>query len=80
MVGLTVSMHFQQFEDLKFQNVSGEARLGPPILKPLCSRNLHGLPYHYNNSYLVPVLEVCISAPPPLQKSELAWQVFYYQC
>ena len=25
MVGLTVSMHFQQFEDLKFQNFSGGA-------------------------------------------------------
>ena len=29
MVGLTVSMHFRQFEDLKFQFFLGEHALGP---------------------------------------------------
>ena len=36
MVGLTVSMHFQQFDDLKFQNFSGRGSMLPDPRKSLC--------------------------------------------
>ena len=44
MVGLTISMHFQQFEKLKFQIFSGGAHPRAP-LKALCLRHLHDLSF-----------------------------------
>ena len=46
MAGLTDSMHFKQFEDLKFQNFYREACPRNP-LKPLCLWNLHGLSFQH---------------------------------
>ena len=51
MVGLTISMHFQQFADLNFQKFSG----GAP-LRALCLWHLHQA-YH-SNIIFVPVAEV----------------------
>ena len=50
MAGFTISMHFQQFEDLKFQNFSaGTCRTPPPRppLKALCLRHLDGVSFQH---------------------------------
>ena len=43
MVGLTITMYFRQFEDLKFQNFPEEHAPGSP--KALCHRHLHSLSF-----------------------------------
>ena len=57
MVGLTVLMHFQQLEDVKFQIFPGGQHPPDPLLRPLCLPNLLEVDLSFQH-YLVPVLEV----------------------
>ena len=62
LVGLTISKHFLQFEDVIFQNFSREACHWTP-LKVFCLSTR--MAYHSNINFLISVLKVCPPPPPP---------------
>ena len=70
IIGLTISMHFQQFEDQEFQNFTGEL---PPSTTPVKNFCVFGtcMTYHSNINNLVTILEVCIRIPALHKKSWL---------
>ena len=72
MVGLTVLMYFQQFEDPKFQYIFQ----GEHIPKTLVSLGT-SMACYSNINYMNPVLELCI--PPPHENSWLrACKLYLY--